>query len=156
MGGFYTPCVSRAQTYIRLNSWGTVNIIHSLHLMINLGFLHPHGNDDQHVVNWWISPRTCVFMARTCVNTFICICRRQHISAHMTVEPFTCKSDATGEVKHHILTLKAADQAAVLDELGVRTCCSQIQEDTNTPTVKINTQRPHNRLAHMYALVSSP
>lgn len=74
----------------------------------------------------------------------------------MTVEPFTCKSDATGEVKHHILTFKAADQAAVLDELGVRTCCSQIQEDTNTPTVKINAQRPHNRLAHMYALVSSP
>lgn len=51
MGGFYAPFVRRAQTYIHLNLCGTVNIIHSLHLKINLGFLHPHGNDDQHVVN---------------------------------------------------------------------------------------------------------
>lgn len=55
----------------------------------------------------------------------------------MTAEPFMCKTDMRGLAKHHSLKFIATEQAAIFNELGVRTGCNIVMVN-NFLTMNLN------------------
>lgn len=55
----------------------------------------------------------------------------------MTAEPFMCKTDMRGLAEHHSLRFMATEQAAIFNELGVRTGCNIVMFN-NFLTMNLN------------------